>query len=504
MVPLTVTLAPCRLENWTGEAFLGRRGDSEADTADVRDWVTVLVSLSRGHVMSTTRREAAEPEPTSEDPQTGSMADAAESLPAVRRFRLRGTEGGLAGKSFDSSSDRLQIGSHPSNQVQIRDQTISRFHCEVFAESTGRIWVKDLGSRNGTRLNGTRVREAELTEGSVLQLGRVRLAFEVLPTQNAIPVASVTTFGSLVGASVPLRAAFALLEKASASDVTVLLTGESGTGKSQAAEAVHARSRRASKPFRIVDCAAVPSSLLDSELFGHERGAFTGATERRHGVFEEAHGGTVFLDEIGELPSELQPKLLRVLEAKEIRRVGSNSYQPVDVRLVAATNRDLRAEVNAGRFRADLYFRLAVLSIHLPPLRERPSDIPLVAENLIRRLSVDEETRRALLDPGFLARLRVAPWPGNARELRNHIERCAALQQVLQPPAVAVSAPQLQAIDVSVPYSEAKKQLVDGFERSYVAALLEHHQGNISQAAAAAQVDRVHLHRLIRRHRLKS
>ena len=453
----------------------------------------------------TTGREAAETPDDAEDPtpETGSMGDTEEFPSAVRRFRLRGLDGALTGKAFESTSDRLQIGSHPSNQVQIRDRTISRFHAEVFVAPDGRVWVKDLGSRNGTRVNGTRVREAELTEGTVLQLGRARLAFEPLAEQNQLPVASVTSFGELVGSSVPLRAAFALLEKASASDVTVLLTGESGTGKSQAAEAVHARSGRASKPFRIVDCAAVPATLLDSELFGHERGAFTGATERRQGVFEEANGGTVFLDEIGELPSDLQPKLLRVLEAREVRRVGSNNYLSVDIRLVAATNRDLRNEVNAGRFRADLYFRLAVLRVHLPALRERPSDIPLVAEELIRRLSLDDETRLALLDPGFLARLRVAPWPGNVRELRNHLERCAALQQVLHPSVEDGPAQHLTVVDASVPYSEARRTLLDNFERSYVRALLERHEGNVSQASAAAQVDRVHLHRLIRRHRLK-
>ena len=455
--------------------------------------------------MSSTRREAAEAADDSDEPapETASMEGSLETPTAVRRFRLRCVEEPLAGKWFDSASDRLQIGSHPSNPVQIRDRTISRFHCEVFVEAQGRVWVKDLGSRNGTRVNGTRVREAELTEGSVLQLGRVRLAFETLRTHNEIQVAPVSSFGSLVGSSVPLRAAFALLEKAARTDITVLLVGESGTGKTQAAEAVHARSARAQKPFRVVDCAAVPAGLLDSELFGHERGAFTGATERREGVFEEADGGTVFLDEIGELPADLQPKLLRVLEAREVRRVGSNSYLPVDVRLIAATNRDLRAEVNAGRFRADLYFRLAVLCITLPPLRERPSDIPLVAQSLIGRLALDEATRRALLDPAFLERLCVAPWPGNVRELRNHLERCAALQQVLHPPTEDVPQP-LQPVDLSLSYAEARRRLLETFERSYVSALLQHHDGNVSHASAAAQVDRVHLHRLIRRHRLKS
>ena len=269
----------------------------------------------------------------------------------------------------------------------------------MFVGPDGRVWVKDLGSRNGTRVNGIRIHEAELAEGAVLQLSQLQLAFEPLAERNALQVAATDSFGSLVGASVPIRTAFALLEKAAASEVTVLLTGESGTGKSQAAEMVHARSARAGKPLRIVDCAAVPASLLDSELFGHEKGAFTGATERRLGVFEEADGGTVFMDEIGDLPADLQPKLLRVLEARQVRRVGSNRHVPVNVRLIAATNRDLRAEVNAGRFRADLYFRLAVLPIHLPSLRERPGDIPLIAKQLLKRLPVDAATRRALLDP---------------------------------------------------------------------------------------------------------
>jgi DNA-binding NtrC family response regulator len=436
-------------------------------------------------------------------PDTSSMGEDVALGSEVRRFRLRGLDGILAGKVFDSASDRLQIGSHPSNQIQIRDRTISRFHCELYVEGGTRVWVKDLGSRNGTRVNGTRVREAELVEGAVLQLGKARLAFEPLPERNQLAVASVTSFGDLVGASVSMRAVFAMLERAAASDVTVLLAGESGTGKSQAAEAIHERSSRASKPFRIVDCAAVPAGLLDSELFGHERGAFTGATDRRVGVFEEANGGTVFLDEIGELPADLQPKLLRVLEAREVRRVGANAYVPVDVRLIAATNRDLRAEVNAGRFRADLYFRLAVLRITLPPLRDRPSDIPLIAEQLLGRMKLDAETQRALRDPAFLAQLRVAPWPGNARELRNHLERCAALQQVLHP-APEEPIPLTGPVDVSLPYSEARRRLVEVFERGYVAALLERHGGNVTQAAAAAQVDRVHLHRLIRRHRLKS
>jgi len=443
-------------------------------------------------------------DPEEQVPPTLSVVADSVVPPAVQRFRLRGLGGELEGKSFDSSSDRLQIGSHPLNEVEVRDRTVSRFHCEVFVDRDGRAWVKDLGSRNGTRVNGVRVREAELQEGMVLRVGQLELVFTPLAERNELPVAPVTSFGTLVGSSVPLRTAFAQLAKAAAKDVTVLLTGESGTGKSEAAELLHEQSGRAGKPLRVVDCAAVPANLLESELFGHERGAFTGAIQRRVGVFEEAEGGTVFLDEVGELPLDLQPKLLRVLEAREVRRLGANRYLPVDVRVVAATNRDLRAEVNVGRFRPDLYFRLAVLTVRLPPLRERPGDIPLIAKQLLGRLTLDEETRRALAEPAFLSRLQLSPWPGNVRELRNHLERCAALQEALQPATEDPSPQHLDALDVSIPFSEARRRLLDSFEQGYVRALLDRHDGNVSRAAATAGVDRAHLHRIMRRQKMRS
>jgi DNA-binding NtrC family response regulator len=437
-------------------------------------------------------------------PETVSVAAGSVVPPVVQRFRLHGLNGELEGRSFDSASDRLQIGSHPLNEIEVTDRTVSRFHCEVFIDRDGHAWVKDLGSRNGTRLNGVRVREAEVQEGMVLRVGQLELVFTPLAERNELPVAPVTSFGTLVGSSLPLRTAFAQLGKAAASDVTLLLTGESGTGKSEAAELVHEQSGRASKPFRVVDCAAVPANLLESELFGHERGAFTGANQKRLGVFEDAEGGTVFLDEVGELPVELQPKLLRVLEAREVRRLGANRHLPVDVRVIAATNRDLRAEVNVGRFRPDLYFRIAVLTVRLPALRERPGDIPLIARQLLGRLTLDEETRRALTEPAFLARLQLSPWPGNVRELRNHLERCAALQEALQPSPEDPSPQNLDALDVSIPFSEARRRLLASFEQGYVRALLERHGGNVSRAAVTAGVDRAHLHRIMRRQKMRS
>ena len=440
----------------------------------------------------------------SEEPVPATVSVVAGVAPVVvQRFRLRGLNGELEGRSFDSSSDRLQIGSHPLNEIEVRDRTVSRFHCEVFIDREGHAWVKDLGSRNGTRVNGVRVREAELQEGMVLRVGQLELVFTPLAERNELPIAPVTSFGTLVGSSLPLRTAFAQLGKAAMSDVTLLLTGESGTGKSEAAELVHEQSRRGSKPFRVVDCAALPANLLESELFGHERGAFTGANQKRLGVFEEAEGGTVFLDEVGELPLELQPKLLRVLEAREVRRLGANRHLPVDVRVIAATNRDLRGEVNFGRFRPDLYFRLAVLAVRLPALRERPGDIALIGRQLLGRLTLDEETRRALTEPAFLARLQLSPWPGNVRELRNHLERCAALQEALQPSPEDPSPQRLDALDVSIPFSEARRRLLADFEQGYVRALLERHGGNVSRAAVTAGVDRAHLHRIMRRQKMR-
>jgi DNA-binding NtrC family response regulator len=267
---------------------------------------------------------------------------------------------------------------------------------------------------------------------------------------------------------------------------------------------VHETSRRRGGPFVVVDCAAVPATILESELFGHERASFTGASGRRVGAFEEASGGTVFLDEIGELPLDLQPKLLRVLERHEIRRIGSNQYFPVDVRVVAATNRDLRTEVNGGRFRADLYYRLAVLKIVLPPLRQRPEDIPLLVEVLLEHLPATEEQAAALRAPHFLEELRRASWPGNVRELRNYLERCLVFDEA---PAWSGGDGEVDRGPVphgaDVPFVEARRQALNVFERDYLADLMSRHHGKVSAAARAAGIDRNYLYRLLDRHRLR-
>jgi DNA-binding NtrC family response regulator len=424
-------------------------------------------------------------------------------LDAVRRFRLVTVDGADAGKTWASDGDRCSIGSHPSNDLVLKDSTVSRFHCEIRVEVRG-ARVRDLDSMNGTLVDGTSVLECWLRGGSLVRVGRTTLRFELAADSNRLPVSERTRFGSLVGHSVAMRTLFAMLERAAASDATVLLEGETGTGKQGAAEAIHRESTRRAGAFITVDCGGLPENLLESELFGHEKGAFTGATGRRIGAFEEASGGTLFLDEIGEMPQDLQPKLLRALEQREVRRVGTNQYVPIDVRVIAATNRDLRAEVNAGRFRSDLYFRLAVVKIGLPPLRHRPEDVPALVESILDVLAPPAEARDRLLDPQFIANLVHAAWPGNVRELKNYVQRCLVFEDALpvhqdaQPPAGGLQ------VDARLSWADGRAKILADFERSYIEALLRLHGGKVAQAAAAAKMDRVYLYKLIRKHGLAS
>jgi DNA-binding NtrC family response regulator len=452
----------------------------------------------------------------------------------VRGFRLAVVEGPGEGNSWQSEGDRCSIGSFANNDFVIEDATVSRYHCEIRVDDDGARAV-DLQSRNGTFIDGVQVVEGFLRGGSILRLGRAVIRFQFRNESNQLPLSESSSFGFMVGSSVPMRTAFALLERAARSDATLLLEGETGTGKGRAAESIHRASARRDRPFMVVDCGSIPANLLESELFGHEKGAFTGADNRRIGVFEEAEGGTIFLDEVGEMPQELQPKLLRVLENREVRRVGSNAFKPVNVRVVAATNRDLRAEVNAGRFRSDLYFRLAVVRIELPPLRRRPEDIPMLVEAFLAQPAMQGHLEK-LTAPDFIGHLQRAAWPGNVRELKNYLERCVVFDEAMPPPTdidgldttseLRIDDAQhrvqrrardsdqpagepppgrgaLIAIDLDMPLQDARKQAVEEFERRYLSGLLERHEGRVAQAATAAGIDRVYMYKLLRRYKLK-
>jgi DNA-binding NtrC family response regulator len=414
-------------------------------------------------------------------------------------------EGGIAvQRTIVHDGDLCKIGSHASNDIVLRDPMVSRFHCRLVREA-GAWRLRDSGSMNGTILSGVRIRDADLVTEGILQVGdsHVRIRGGAPQKEDIVPM--LPSFGALVGTSLPMRRLFALLEKIAQSDINVLIEGESGTGKELVATEIMQRSGRADRPFVVVDCGAISPSLVESELFGHVRGAFTGADRDRMGAFEAADGGTVFLDEIGELPLELQPKLLRALEAREIRRVGETKARRVNVRVISATNRDLEREVNKQRFREDLYFRLAVISARVPPLRERVDDLLILIRTFLQQLGVPEEER--LFPASVLSEMSKHDWPGNVRELRNHVERSVVLQSAsstLRRGAGGTSTGgSVNGIDLSVPFRIAKDGVIDSFERSYLSQLLEAAGGNMSKAARMAGMDRMYLHRLVQKHGLR-
>ncbi|MCW5835935.1 MAG: sigma 54-dependent Fis family transcriptional regulator, partial [Labilithrix sp.] len=411
--------------------------------------------------------------------------------------------GQAVGRSVTHEGDVCRIGTHPSNDITLDDPAVSRFHCRLVPDRDG--WrVEDSGSLNGTRLQGLQIHSAVLPPEARLSIGNSTIAIlgDAATSKEKTLVPMMPSFGALTGTGRAMRKLFALLEKVAASEINCFIHGESGTGKELVATEIVQRGVRADKPFVVVDCGAISPTLVESELFGHVRGAFTGADRDRVGAFEAADGGTVFLDEIGELPLEVQPKLLRALEQREIRRVGETRTRKVNVRVISATNRDLEREVNKGSFRGDLYFRIAVITVRVPPLRERTEDLPHLIRAFLAQL--DASASEPLFGAEVLEELARHEWPGNVRELRNYVERSIVLQTArlsFAPPqglAGGVAAP--ANVDVNIPYKVAKEALIDGFERAYVRAVIAACNGNMTKAARMAGIDRMYLHRLVQKH----
>jgi transcriptional regulator with GAF, ATPase, and Fis domain len=434
----------------------------------------------------------------------------------LRRCRVEVIAGPDAGLIRDIEATVIRIGARRGNDVQLTDAKVSGLHCEIRLDERG-YRLRDLDSTNGSYVGGLRINDVYIQPGTQISVGGSRLRFEPLGETVEVELSDRDRFGSMIGRSVKMRELFAKLEKLAPSDATVLITGETGVGKELVAESLHELSPRIQGPFVVLDCGSIPANLIESELFGHERGAFTGATNSYVGAFERAHDGTVFLDEIGELPLALQPKLLRVLESHEVRRIGSSKTVQVNIRVVAATNRDLGVEVNRGRFREDLFYRLAVARVHVPPLRERKDDIPLLIEHILASTPGGEN---AYIAPDTIDLMMKHDWPGNVRELRNVIERAvllaetpdseAALRRAPPPvpaktdmtPSTTASSPDASMtvpVDIATPFKVAKQNVVSEFERRYISKLLAHHDGNISAAARAAGIDRMSIHKMLHR-----
>jgi DNA-binding NtrC family response regulator len=421
----------------------------------------------------------------------------------LRPSVLEVIEGPDAGTSAEMQSETLTVGTDQRNRLVLTDATVSARHFEITALPSGRV-LRDMGSTNGTTVDGYRVGEVHLPEVAEVTAGQTRLRFRVSSEEVEIALTSRTNFGALLGHGPAMRAAFAVLERAAKTDVTVLVMGESGTGKELAARALHENSSRKEGPYVVFDCGAAASTLLESELFGHARGAFTGAVEARAGTFEEASGGTLVLDEIGELPLSLQPKLLRALEARTVQRLGEHKPRAFDARFVACTNRNLHEEVKAGRFRQDLFFRLSVVSVRLPPLRERKEEIPRLVRHFLSQLRAQDPPD---VPPSLSRMLETHDWPGNVRELRNFVERMVVLRDLDPSTLLATAAygdvePPVDGIPTHLPYHEAKQQWTDRLERAYLAALLASHGHNISEAARAAGLSRQSCYRLMEKHGL--
>ncbi len=441
----------------------------------------------------------------SEDVRGGTEVNTGVRLQTVAAVpRLSAVSGPGAGRAFAMSSSLATVGRHPTNDLVLNDPRVSGVHLEL-RRVDDRIHVRDAGSTNGTWLGPHRITEIELAPGGEITVGGTLLRLDIDDHATTAQVSSTEAFGELVGRSTSMRELFATLDRIAPKNLSVLVVGETGTGKEEVARAIHMKSPRASQPFVVIDATSLPETLAEALLFGYEKGAFTGATERRAGFFEAANGGTVFIDEIGELPLPLQSKFLRVLERHEVVRVGHHAAVKVDVRVIAATHRDLRHEIDAGHFREDLFFRLGQLRLRLPPLRDRPEDIGILCKKLLEDIAPGREL---MVESAALEHLKAQPWPGNARELRNVLARAAALAEgdIIRRSDVAGEGDGFRgtrderaARDLSGQCADAQGRALERFESAYLSALMKRCGGNLSRAAREADVARHHLRDLLKK-----
>jgi transcriptional regulator with PAS, ATPase and Fis domain len=433
---------------------------------------------------------------------------------SLRKCQLIVVDGSDRGKKISLDKNIAKVGKRDTNDLILSDKAVSRLHFEI--EYTEDSYVlRDLGSTNGTYLNGSRVKEAYLAPGDLIKIGSTTMEFMAYDEKVKIEPSTSNSFGKMVGKSQKMRQIFAILDKISPSFATVIIGGETGTGKDLVAQAIHENSPRSGKPFVVFDCSAVAPNLIESELFGHERGAFTGAVKSRRGAFEAANAGTIFLDEIGELGLDLQPKLLRALEQREIKRVGSNVPIKIDVRVICASNRNLRLEIEEGRFREDLYYRLGVVKINLPPLRERSEDIEPIVAALLERAPYnrlpDDTLKVTRVDDEAIKILTRYAWPGNVRELANVLERAVSfvegdtisrshLDFIFAEMHHGDEMTERMHVDASVPFKDAKQIIIEEFEKKYLLDLLQQHGHNLSKASREAKIDRKHLRNLCKKY----
>ncbi len=435
----------------------------------------------------------------------------------LRRVMLRVKSGPDRGAQITVARSRITVGRSAVNDLVLTDTSISGTHAEIVLGDTG-VQLHDLDSTNGTWVGGIRIRSAYIEPGMALKVGKSDI--ELLSADEVqIPISGEDHFGAMYGRSPAMREVFAVLERVAPTEMSVLIGGETGSGKELVARALHDESNRQKGPFVVLDCGSLPRELAEAAILGHKKGSFTGAVSDRAGCFEEADGGTLFLDEIGELPLDLQPKLLRVLDRREVQRIGESHVRKVDVRVVAATHRDLRMMVGQGAFREDLYFRLSVMSVDLPPLRERGDDVIMLAEKFLDDFArsmgggvaprLSESARDALLAEKF---------SGNVRQLKNMMLRAAHLCRngMVEPNDLHLGRrdePQRVSnsdegggggggFDPALydqPFKESKQTMVDAFEREYFSRLLDKTDGNLSRAAAEAGITRYYLRELLKR-----